>query len=276
MEVVVFRGWPRGRILACLWLLLIVPLGGCGRLRQIARLGSRRSIGSADAQLQATGNSPAVVQPPAVGEIPNEDPDKIVRLAEKAFEQRNHRAAAQYVAKALELDPEHAGAWLLKGKLAETVGDDDRALESFLRAISCGNENPEAALCVARLQLAEGQAAQTSPLLRAVIDSPRATEAQRTEASWLLGMAYTRTKRWSQAVSALSEAALNRKMSADDWYWLALSRYQSGDLAGARSDILRVRELQPQHRGAAMLLSELDRSQQTDGRVLPARGTAAP
>jgi tetratricopeptide (TPR) repeat protein len=276
MDSAVHRRWLHIRMLACVWLLLIVPLGGCSRLRQFVRNDWGRADPSADSQMRMTGDSTAMMQSPAIGAIQNDDPDKSVHFAKKALEQRDHQTAAKHVATALELDPEHAGAWLIRGKLAEATQNQDRALEAYLRSASCSESDPEASLCVARLQLAEGQAAQTSPLLRAVIDSPQATAQQRSEATWLLGMTYVRTDRWDHAATALAKAASQRKMSADDWYWLALSRYQAGDSTGARNNIARVREMQPQHRGASMLLVELNRVVQPDNQILPARGTATP
>ncbi len=200
-----------------------------------------------------------------------DDPDAYVKLAEQAIGNHQWPAARRYVSRALELQPEHAQAWLLKGKLEETAGRQENAMKSYHRSVSCESLNPEARLRMARIQIEQGRAEHTAQALRSLIDCPLATADQKLRAKWLLGVAYVRAGRWSEAAAALEEGAQQRQLSSDDRYLLALARYKSGDFAGARREVEQQLQIQPGHAQFANLLAELNYVESTQSKVLPAQ-----
>ncbi len=208
--------------------------------------------------------------------LPPDDPNLYIRWAEQAIGREEFHVAGRHVDRALELSPENGRAWALRGQLNEFAGREEEAIAAYHRAVSCGTQNPAAALRLATLQLDQERSTQSALILRSVIDCPSATDAQRSQAQWLLGVAYVKMARWEQAVATLDEAAKTRNLSTDDWYLIATARYRAGDLAGARRDVEQQLALHPRHGGFATLLADLNAMEKNRGPILPATNLVAP
>lgn len=280
--------------------MLIVTQSGCSWLRRFGRDEPARITQTEHAPPEMSSNGSTVTQRPTSakrrwpglprllklgahrkkivpgGTVRSDDPDESIQRAEQAFQQQRFDDAVEHVATALELNPEHSGAWLMKGRLEESVGRHESALEAFHRAVSCDGAQPEASLCLARLQIEDGQAARSAPVLRAILDSPQTTEDQKGRATWLLGIAYTRTGRWDQAAPALIQGADKRQMTPDDWYLLSLARYKAGDITGARHDLQRLVQAHPNNYRFVKLLDAVNGTQGSQGEILPAQNIVMP
>jgi cytochrome c-type biogenesis protein CcmH/NrfG len=110
--------------------------------------------------------------------------------------------------------------------------------------------------------MTRGHPDRACPLLRTALIHPAATPQQKVETEWLLGIAYAKSERWSEAIEVMDRLIALRDSTADDWCFLGWCRMQSGDLAGAQSaleqaerkdtDCLAVRRFSRQLREASL------------------------
>lgn len=192
-----------------------------------------------------------------VAENPD-DPRGYVRLAQALYLQRNYRAAERLVETALEMDARHPQGLILQGRLAELRGQDEQALEAYHQVLTLAPELPEAKLHVASLYLQRGESQLAAPLLRSLVEGREGCVEQRTEASWLLGVAYMREERWADAVPHLEAGFGPGRNGSEEWYQLAYARYRTGDWSGASQAVNVVINLTPLDSRAQSLRRQLD------------------
>ncbi len=193
----------------------------------------------------------------AVEEDPNE-PQCHIELAGLLMEQGRLQEAGPALASALELDPQCAEALLLQGKLQLQQGQRGKALETLHRVLACDPDNIEARLQIAGIQLDDARPRQAAPLLRSVAAAEEASDDQRAQACWQLGIAYGAEERWVESVGTLTDGLAARTVpAADDWYRLAYARYRSGDASGALDDLGTVLQIDPAHQDARAMMSVL-------------------
>ena len=189
------------------------------------------------------------------------DPDNVetlTRLADLLLRQNRTGEAEVAATSALRADPRHPAALEIRAAIAERRRRDDLALEMYYRLLAESPSDSQARLRIATIELRSGRPERAAPLLREVCHGTQADERERSEARWLLGIAYGAEGRWADAVRELAAAASQRAdMSADDWYRLAYARAQVGDTNGAGEDLAQVFGIQPEHGPATAMRSAL-------------------
>jgi Tfp pilus assembly protein PilF len=187
-----------------------------------------------------------------------DDVEANIDLAKLYIEHHQPALAAQRLDVALHNDPKHTAALLMRAKVAEALYDPNTATETYHRVLCADPNHVEARVQLAALQLEQHQPNLSAPLLRAVCQCSRATPAEVAEARWALGIAYGQENRWADALNSLVAATEHRaQMSPDDWYRLAYVRGQLGDWEGARRDVYRVLQMNPNHHNAQAMLDVL-------------------
>ena len=207
------------------------------------------------------------------------DPGRYVAIAQSHFHKQQYTAAFGPLEVALELDPNYVEALILKGKLMAALGRDEAAATALHRALSVDENHPEAMLELALLHLHEGRFDRAAHGLRAVAANTRASDQQRVEAQWRVGVAYGHQQRWQECLAAFSDVSAQRELDADDHYWLALAYFRTGDIQNAQREANNATLLAPGHLGATKMLAHLQGSN-VAGQILPAaavpEGRAAP
>ena len=209
--------------------------------------------------MRAHGNAPAAID--HLRYALERDPHNVasfIQLAELLLQQGRIGEADVAASSALRLDPADPDALELKAEVAELRQRPDVALEMSHRLLAVDPGDTAARLRIAGIHVSAGEPGRAAPLLRAVIRSPQATDPQRAEAQWTLGIAYGAEERWPDAVAALADASRSRaNMAADDWYRLAFARVRAGDLQGAQDDLRQALRAEPNHGPAEAMQAAL-------------------
>lgn len=187
-----------------------------------------------------------------------DDPRGYVRLAEALYHQQHYGEAATLLDQALEMDPEHAQALLLRGRLHELAQRDDRALEAYHRAMHADPDEEDAELRIAGIHLKRGQQRQAAPLLRSVLESAHATPQQVSAAWWMLGMAHALDERWPDAADALAKGVRDQQMSSADWCQLAYARFRAGNVPAAREAVAQALQINPHDANSLAMQTALE------------------
>ncbi len=187
-----------------------------------------------------------------------DDPRSHFRLAQVRYHQQRSDDAEHAVNAALELDPAHTQALLLRGRLQELRQRDNEALATYYRALAADADQVEAPLRIAEIHIRHGRPQLAAPLLRTVLESHKACAAQQAAANWALGQAYATENRWDDAAQSLTLGSQGRVMNGRDWYQLAYACYQSGNSAGANEALAESLRLAPQDESATALFALLN------------------
>jgi|GEM_PF-958859 len=193
------------------------------------------------------------------------------RLAHVLYCQHRYADADRLITLALQMDPKYAEALVLKGKLDEIWGEDDRALEAYHRVLQHDPYRADAVLRIAAIHARQGRLVQAAPLLRLALEQgTQIPPERRREMQWLLGRSYAQSERWPEAVEALAAALPEKGRTADQLYQLAYARYRAGDLEGALRDAEEALQRQPRHGPSELMFAQLNQ------RLGPSREIAAP
>lgn len=203
-----------------------------------------------------------------------DDPRSYVGLAEAMYKQRNLSEADRLVAKALELDPRQTRGLLLRGKIEQSRGNDERALDDYYELLACEPDHVEATLLVARLHLRHGDGRLAAPKLRDIVENPEQEPQLRGNAQWLLGRCYSQDGRWSDAAQALAAGISSRRGTPDEWLELADACWRGGEPQQAHAAVEQALRRAPTNPRATALLAALD----NDARAtrLPAESVVSP
>ena len=187
----------------------------------------------------------AVAQFAALREQYPDDARLASNLAMMQWETNQRLAASKTAIDALSLDSRAEEAWLVKARAENERGDLDDALASYLRLIQIAPGDLTALVELGELHLKRGHPERACPLFRTALADPHATAQQKIETEWLLGIAYAKIERWSEAVEVLDRLILVRDSTPDDWCFLGWTRMQGGDLAGAESALHHAEQIDP-------------------------------
>ena len=195
------------------------------------------------------------------------------RLATMQWETNRRREAAETAEAVLKVDQQSKEAWLIRARHQVAQSEFDDAMASYIHLSQLAPDDVIPMIELAELQLKRGHPDRACPLFRAAMQHPATTPEQQIEIEWLLGIAYTRSQRWSLAVPVLEHAIARRKASAEEWCFLGWTRLQNGDLSGAQSDLQRAFLCDPNSTSARSLADQLEVSMHamtTHSRVTPA------
>jgi predicted Zn-dependent protease len=145
----------------------------------------------------------------------------------------------------LQLDPQSKEAWLIKARAETERGELDDALVSYLRLSQAAPDDLIAQVELGELHLKRGHPDRACPLFRSALIHPQATAQQKIEMEWLLGVAYAKSERWSEAIEVMDRLIATRNTTADDWCFLGWTRMHAGDLAGAQSALQHAELAEP-------------------------------
>jgi tetratricopeptide (TPR) repeat protein len=187
-----------------------------------------------------------------------DDPRSYVGLAEARYKQRNLAEADRLTAISLELDPRQTRALLLRGKIEQSRGNDDAALEDYFELLACEPDHIEATMLVARLHLRHGDGRLAAPKLRTIVESRELEPQLRGSAQWLLGRCYAQDGRWPDAAQALATGISSRRGTTDDWLELANACWRGGDPQQARRAVEQALRRAPTDARAQALMTSLD------------------
>lgn len=195
------------------------------------------------------------------------------RLACMQWDAGQQAAAASTAQILLKLDPQSKEAWLIKARSEAAKGFLDESLASYLRLSQIAPDDLPTMIDLGKLHLQRGNSDRACPLFRSAVEHPQATAEQRAEIEWLLGVAYTQTDRWTDAVPMLERAIVQRSATVNDWCLLCSARMQCGDHKGAEADLQRALQRDPASTEARELsrrLALLQEFQPPNGFVTPA------
>lgn len=177
-----------------------------------------------------------------------DDPRPYIDLSYLLYEKKQYTDALKNLDLALKLDPTNIRALILKGELEELAGLNTAAVETYHRVLQAEPYNIVSRLKLASLQIKQGEPNRATPILRPICHNTAATIDQRTEAQWLLGVAYGAEQRWSDSVASLEQSLKNREdVSADDWYRLAYACLQANDMEKVYPAVTQALTLNPLH-----------------------------
>lgn len=195
------------------------------------------------------------------------------RLAMMQWETNRRVEAAETAEVVLKLDQQSKDAWLIRARHQVAKHEFDEAMSSYIHLSQLAPDDVIPMIELAELHLKRGHPDRACPLFRSAMQHPATTPEQHAEIEWLLGIAYTRSQRWSLAVPVLEHAISRRKASAEEWCFLGWTRLQSGDVTGAQSDLQRAFQCDPNSSSARSLADQLEASVESvtaHNRVTPA------
>jgi tetratricopeptide (TPR) repeat protein len=145
---------------------------------------------------------------------------------------------------ALEKNHRLSGAWILKGKLAASKGDRQRALKHFHRASGLDSKNEEVQLLIAQTYLAMGRPMQslsaTETLLSQYTVADQPDDVILAKADALVAL-----KQIGPAISVLEMATARPQCSKQIFFQLGQMQLQTGAPERARATLSRGQSVYP-------------------------------
>jgi tetratricopeptide (TPR) repeat protein len=214
----------------------------------------------ADALWQRERREEAIAQLVAAARLVPDDPAIYVRLAEMRLEMGQVVAARQAAERALDLHPKLAQAWAVHGRVMCAAGEHRQALADYHRALGYAPNERAILLDVAEVyrQLNEPQRAMLT--LQKLNDTyPPGEESP--QVLYLLGLAYSATGRYDDAVETYTAAMVRDRPTPD-----VLARIGEVQLARGRPDeaATAAREalaLDPHHAPSQQILTRIEQAQ---------------
>lgn len=177
-----------------------------------------------------------------------DDPRPYIDLSYLLYEKKQYTDALKNLELGLNLDPTNIRALILKGELEELASLNSAAIETYHRVLQVDPYNIDSRLKLAALEIKMGEHNRATPILRPICHNTSATFDQRSEAQWLLGVAYGADRRWSDSVASLEQSIKNRKdASADDWYRVAYACLQAQQMEKVYPAVTQALTLNPMH-----------------------------
>lgn len=207
----------------------------------------------------------AVTQIEAALQLAPNDPVPLIRAAQMHLALGQVEAAHRHVERAIDLDPQSAPAWTVRGRVRRQTGLVREALADYHRALSYAPEDREALLEVAELhrQLNEPESALAT--LQFLSDTyPPGEEPQ--QVLYLMGLAYAAVGRPRDAVESLAAARDTGQPSAEILYRLAEAELEAGQRSQARSTIAQALEVEPRHSAGNALLDRIELAREPGNR----------
>ena len=187
-----------------------------------------------------------------------DDPRSYLGLAEAMYKQRNLAEADRLVGNALDLDPRETRGLLLRGKIEQSRGNDERALDDYYELLAFEPDHIQATMLVARIHLRHGEGRLAAPKLRTIVESRELEPHLRGSAQWLLGRCYSQDGRWPDAAQALAAGITSRRGTCDEWLELADACWRGGEPQQARAAVDQALQRAPANPRAQALLAALD------------------
>jgi predicted Zn-dependent protease len=205
----------------------------------------------------------AVAQLEEVGRLLPADASAHVRIAEMQLEMGQPASAEQSVEHALDLDPDWAAAWAMRGRVMHAEGQARRALADYHRALGLSPDDRAIQWAIAELHCELEQPGRAL----AALNSLAATYTPGEEPQQLLclqGLAYKKLRRYDDAVDCFSAAVIRHRRTAEILYRLAEAEFLAGNRAEAVAAAREALALDPRHEPSRRFLRRTDLALRVD------------
>ncbi len=198
----------------------------------------------------------AIAQLKEASRLVGEDAPLRVRLAEMQLAVGRNQDAGGNADRALDINPESAAAWAIRGRVMRTEGQLRQALADYHHSLSYDSNNTQVLLEVAELQRALNQPERALATLYHLADIyPPDEEPQHV--LYLIGLAHVALQRYEDGAAAFTAAIHREKPTPEIYYRLAEAEMLAGhlDTATAAADLALV--LEPAHQPTRELLGKI-------------------
>ena len=185
-----------------------------------------------------------------------DDAELLVRQAEMQCALGLCDAALEGIRRTLDLDPNQARAWAVRGRAAADQGNLRQALADYQRALSLAPDDREMLFEIARLYQQLNRPQRSLAYLQSLLDTyPAGEEPQ--QPLYLEGLAYGALGRHGEAAASLSAACAAGPASAEMLYQLAAAQWAAGATQQADAAAREALALEPRHAPCRELLERI-------------------
>ena len=206
----------------------------------------------------------ALLQLEEASRLAFDDPTVSVLLAEKRLAAGHVELARQSAQYAIDLDPKHAGAWAVRGRVSRANGWPSQALADYHRALSLAPHDRTILLEIAELYRELNQPERAMAALYTLSDTYSPGEEPQ-QVLYLQGLAYGALKRWDEAVESLSAASVREQPTAEIHFRLGEAEWFSGRPAQAAAAAREALALDPDHQPSRELLGRAELALRPEG-----------
>ena len=161
-------------------------------------------------------------------------------------------AATQLAQRVIDLDPESAAAYRLRGDVFQRQRRWREGLAAYHRELSIQPNNAEVQMSAAQVYQRDGRSQRALSTLQSLAATYPPGE-QPADLLYWQGIAFSGLGRHRQAIRYFAQAESRGMHTADLQFRLAESNHLSGEPTAARSALERAVELDPHHPQAARL-----------------------
>jgi len=208
-----------------------------------------------------------VAQLDEAARIAPDDAAIYTRLAEMRLDLGQVAGARQAAEQGLDLDPKVAAAWAVHGRVMSASGEHRQALADYHRSLSYAPNDRAILLEVAELYRQLGEPQRAILTLQKLNDSYPPGE-EPPQVLYLLGLAYSATGRYDDAVETLTAAILRDRPTPELLARLAetqLARGRADEAAAAAREALT---LDPNHQPSRQILARVEQARQPQANVM--------
>ncbi len=198
----------------------------------------------------------AIAQLKEASQLVGEDVPLRVRLAEMQLAVGEIQEARGNAERALDINPESAAAWAIRGRVMRTEGQLGQALADYHHSLGFDSDNEQVLLEVAELHRELDQPKRALAALYHLADIyPPDEEPQ--QVLYLIGMAHVALGRYEDGATAFTAAVHRGEPTPEIYYRLAEAEMLAGhpDAATATANLALV--LEPTHQPTHELLGKI-------------------
>lgn len=215
----------------------------------------------AEALWQRGHRREAIAQLDEASRLVPDDPAIYVRVAEMRLAMDQVAAARQAAEQGLDLDPKLAQSWAVHGRVMCAVGEQRQALADYHRALGYAPNDRQILLDVAELYRTLNEPQRAILTLQKLNDTYPPGE-EPPQVLYLLGMAYSATGRYDDAVETLTAAMLRDRPTPELLARLAETQLARGRADEAASAAREALTLDPNHEPSRQILARVEQARQ--------------
>ncbi|MFH1923625.1 MAG: tetratricopeptide repeat protein [Planctomycetota bacterium] len=193
-----------------------------------------------------------------------DDPSLHVLLAERRLAMGHVELARQGAQSAIDLDPKHAGAWALRGRVSRAHGQTSQALADYHRALGLAPHDRAILLEIAELYRELNRPERALATLHTLSDAYSPGQEPQ-QVLYFEGLAYEALQRWDEAVESFSAARNRQRPTPEILFRLARAEWFAGRPAQAAAAAREALALDPGHQPSRELLDRAELALRSDG-----------
>ena len=186
-----------------------------------------------------------------------DDPSLHVLLAERRLAMGHVEQARQGAQCAIDLDPKHAGAWALQGRVNRASGETSQALADYHRALGLAPHDRAILLEIAELYRELNRPERALATLHTLSDTYSPGQ-EPPQALYFEGLAYEALERWDEAVESFSAARARERPTAEILFRLGRAEWFAGRPAQAAAAAREALAQDPGHQPSRELLDRAE------------------